>query len=93
MQVLNEITINFFVLFQYLSEIQEHLGVTIPEVDKTFHIPVNEFDGKITYGEKKGKRGVVCESHTAQLEPSVELLAQFEKIAQTTFLTRSVIKD
>ena len=75
---------------QYLSDIQEHLGVTIPEVDKTFDVPVNEFDGKITYGEKKGKKGMVCESHVTQLKPSVELLAEFEKMAQTTFLKRSL---
>ena len=64
--------------------------MTIPLVDKTFDVPMNEFDGKIMYGEKKGERGVVCESHTAQLEPSVELLARIEKTAQTTFLMRSI---
>lgn len=64
--------------------------MTIPEVKETFDVPVSEFDGKITYGEKKGGRGVVFESHTAQLKPSVELLAKMEKIAQTNFLTRSI---
>ncbi len=64
--------------------------MTIPEVNKMFNIPVNEFDGKITYGEKKGERGVAFESHVTQLKPSVELLAEFEKMAQTTFLTRSL---
>ena len=76
---------------QYLSDIQEHLGVTIPEVDKSFIVPVNEFDGKITYGEKKREEGFISESHTSQLEPSVELLAKIEKMAQTTFLTRSLL--
>ena len=64
--------------------------MTIPEVDKTFDVPVNEFDGKITYGEKKGEKGMVCESHVTQLKQSVELLAEFEKMAQTTFLKRSL---
>ena len=63
--------------------------MTIPEVDASFHVPLNEFDGKIAYGEKKGKRGVVLENHSAQLESSVELLAKIEKMAQTTFLSRS----
>lgn len=76
-------------LFQYLSEIEEHLGVTVPEVDNNFDIPVNEFDGKITYGEKKGGGVTISESHTAQLEPSVELLAKMERMAQTTFLAQS----
>ena len=61
--------------------------MTIPQVDNGFHVPVNEYDGKITYGEKKGKGDVVSESHTLQLEPSVEMLAKMEKIAQTTFLS------
>ena len=82
--------ISIILSVQYLSDIQEHLGVTIPEVNRTFDVPVNEFDGKITYGEKKGKKGVVCESHVTQLKPSVELLAEFEKKAQTTFLKRSL---
>lgn len=65
--------------------------MTIPQVNKMFDVPVNEFDGKITYGEKKkGKGGVACESRVTQLKPSVELLAEFEKMAQTTFLNRSL---
>ena len=64
--------------------------MTIPEVEKTFDVPVNDYDGKITYGEKMGTKGVVCESHVTQLKPSVELLADFEKMAQTTFLKRSL---
>lgn len=65
--------------------------MSIPEVSKTFDVPVNEFDGKITYGEKKRAEGVVCESHTSQLEPSVALLAKMEKVAQSTFLSRSLL--
>ena len=61
--------------------------MTIPEVDKSFDVPVNEFDGKITYGEKRrseGALGVVY--HTAQLAPSVEQLARMEHLAQSNFL-------
>ena len=63
------------------------MGVTIPDVDKSFDVPVNEFDGKITYGEKRrgeGAAGVIY--HTAQLAPSVEQLARMEHLAQSNFL-------
>ena len=72
---------------QYLSDIQEHLGVTIPEVDRSFDVPVNEFDGKITYGEKRRSEGEMgVKYHTAQLAPSVEQLARMEHLAQSNFL-------
>ena len=61
--------------------------MTIPEVDNSFDVPVNEFDGKITYGEKRGTGGPsVFQYHTQQLAPSVEKLAKMELQAQTNFL-------
>lgn len=42
---------------QYLADIEEHLGVTIQQVDKDMKVPVDEFDGKVVYGEKKGNIG------------------------------------
>lgn len=72
---------------QYLTDIQDHLGVIIPVVDSSFDIPVDEYDGKITYGEKKGKNGgIIYEGHLDQLAPSVEELKKLEYLAQTTFL-------
>lgn len=71
---------------QYLADIQEHLGVTIPEVSNAFHVPVDEYDGKVTYGEKKRGAGPAYEGHIAQLAPSVAQLAKVEHLAQTTFL-------
>lgn len=32
---------------QYLADIEEHLGVSVPTVDSQFNVPVNEFDGKV----------------------------------------------
>ena len=32
---------------QYLADIQEHLGVTIPEVQRSFDVPQCEYDGKV----------------------------------------------
>lgn len=44
-------------LHQYLADIEEHLGVTIQQVDREMKVPVNEFDGKVVYGEKRGYAG------------------------------------
>lgn len=79
---------------QYLNEIQEHLGVTVPEVDNTFNVPVNEFDGKITYGEKRssGGRGKF-QYHTQQLAPSRDHLMKMEYRAQSNFLRVQTTKS
>lgn len=70
-----------------MKDIQEHLDVTIPTVDSTFDVPVSEFDGKITYGMKRGEGGgVTYESHLDLLAPSVEELKLLERQAQTKFL-------
>jgi hypothetical protein len=42
---------------QYLAEIEEHLGVTIDTVDTSLEIAVNEFDGKVQYGQKRSTTG------------------------------------
>ena len=42
-----------------LAEIEEHLGVTIDSINQNMHVPVNEFDGKVVYGEKMGKQNVL----------------------------------
>jgi ATP-dependent RNA helicase DDX1 len=72
--------------FQYLREIEEHLGVTIPIVDVSFNVPMDEYDGKITYGEKKRGSGLAYESHTDLLAPSVNELAKLEHASQSFFL-------
>ena len=38
-----------------LGDVEEHLGVTIDQVGRDFKIQVNEFDGKVVYGEKQIK--------------------------------------
>ena len=46
----------FFLLQQqYLQEIEEHLGETITTVESDMKIPINEFDGKVTYGKRRKK--------------------------------------
>ena len=70
-----------------MSEIQDHLGVTIPTVGHSFEVPVNEYDGKVVYGERRKGEGFVYESHTSLLAPSVAELAKLELAAQNTFIS------
>lgn len=47
--------INMFL--QYLADIEDHLNVTIAQVGSDIKVPLNEFDGKVTYGEKRMAMG------------------------------------
>ena len=51
-------TIIFIGRFQCLADIEEHLGITIGESGNDFKIPVDEFDGKVVYGEKRKNIGI-----------------------------------
>ena len=42
---------------QYLGDIEEHLGVTIQQIEKDMKIAVDEFDGKVVYGAKRKDTG------------------------------------
>lgn len=42
---------------QLLGDIEEHLGVTISQVDKNMNVPVDEFEGHVVYGEKRKQTG------------------------------------
>eukprot|EP00049_Salpingoeca_infusionum_P001017 m.44229 g.44229 ORF g.44229 m.44229 type:complete len:734 (-) comp10825_c1_seq6:1035-3236(-) len=75
---------------QLLSDIQEHLGVVIPELDDTLEVPVNEFDGKVVYGAAKSGKGTTYQGHAAILAPSVRELAELEHAAQTSYLSLQV---
>lgn len=71
---------------QYKADIEEHLGGGIPEVTPTFEVPVNEYDGKVTYGLKVRGQGFAAEYHVEQLASSVDQLASLEKKAQSSFI-------
>lgn len=45
--------LNFLSFSQLLSEIEEHLNCTISQVEPDIKVPVDEFDGKVTYGQKR----------------------------------------
>ncbi|GAB0093946.1 ATP-dependent RNA helicase Ddx1 [Sergentomyia squamirostris] len=70
----------------YLAEIEDHLNITIPQVDKDMKVPVNDFDGKVVYGEKVLNTGSGYKDHVAQLVPVVQQLADLESRAQLLFL-------
>lgn len=49
---------NQAIFAQYLAEIEDHLNVTIQQVGPDIKVPMNEFDGKVTYGEKRMAMGM-----------------------------------
>ncbi|XP_049997847.1 ATP-dependent RNA helicase DDX1 [Alexandromys fortis] len=71
---------------QLLSEIEEHLNCTISQVEPDIKVPVDEFDGKVTYGQKRAAGGGNYKGHVDILAPTVQELAALEKEAQTSFL-------
>lgn len=71
---------------QYLADIEEHLGVTIQQIDTDMKVQADEFDGKVVYGQKRAAAGSGYEGHHSQLVSTVSLLADLETRAQDHFL-------
>lgn len=71
---------------QYLADVEEHLGETISAIQPDLRVSVNQFDGKVVYGEKRKTGGTFFDSHTAEVAPSLKELLHFERQAQTSFL-------
>lgn len=69
-----------------LAEIEDHLNITITQVDKDIKVPVNDFDGKVVYGEKLQNKGTNYADHVEQLKPIVQNLSKLEAKAQLAFL-------
>ena len=38
---------------QLRSDVEEHLDVTIDVIEPDMKVPINEFDGKVTYGQRR----------------------------------------
>uniref|UniRef100_A0A3B3CF57 ATP-dependent RNA helicase n=1 Tax=Oryzias melastigma TaxID=30732 RepID=A0A3B3CF57_ORYME len=70
---------------ELLSEIEEHLKCTITQCGTDIKVPVDEFDGKVTYGQRKALGGNY-KGHVDALAPTVQELANLEREAQTSFL-------
>ncbi|XP_044735811.1 ATP-dependent RNA helicase Ddx1 isoform X2 [Chrysoperla carnea] len=75
---------------RYLAEIEDHLNITIEQVDKEISVPLNEFDGKVVYGEKLKQSGSGYVGHVAQMAPTVTQLAALESNAQSIFLRNMI---
>ncbi|KAL3318296.1 ATP-dependent RNA helicase ddx1 [Cichlidogyrus casuarinus] len=71
---------------QYLADIEEHLGVTIDQVENELSIKPDSIDGKVVYGQKLQTAGAKYESHAAQLAHSVKELHKLEKKSQLSYL-------
>ncbi|XP_015247722.1 PREDICTED: ATP-dependent RNA helicase DDX1 [Cyprinodon variegatus] len=71
---------------ELLSEIEEHLKCTITQCDTDIKVPVDEFDGKVTYGQRRALGGGNYKGHVDVLAPTVKELALLEREAQTSFL-------
>ncbi|KAK3861170.1 hypothetical protein Pcinc_032827 [Petrolisthes cinctipes] len=78
---------------QYLADIEEHLGVTIQQVDQQMKVPVDEFDGKVIYGERRSQAGSSYQTHVEQLAPAVRELAHLESSTQQIYLKRQYGKE
>ncbi|KAG8580146.1 hypothetical protein GDO81_007162, partial [Engystomops pustulosus] len=72
--------------FKLLSDIEEHLTCTISQVEPDMKVPLDEFDGKVTYGQRRAAGGGLYKGHVDILAPTVQELASLEKEAQTSFL-------
>ena len=42
---------------RYLADVEEHLGETISVIQPNMKVPLNEFEGRIQYGEKRRRVG------------------------------------
>jgi ATP-dependent RNA helicase DDX1 len=64
------------------------LGVSIPQIETDIKVPMNEFDGKVIYGQKRVNTGTGYVDHVKQLVPIVDELAELEAKAQSIFMRR-----
>jgi len=74
----------------YLSEIEEHLGVTINRVAPDMAVPIDEFDGKVVYGTRRAKEGTSLNSHAIELSGVVKSLNDLEREVQLSYLSMFV---
>lgn len=76
----------------YLDEIEEHLGCTIDQIPRTLEVPINEFDGKVVYGEKRKGNANAFKGHVDLLAPSLKELIELERKTQLNFLNMKFMK-
>lgn len=71
---------------QLRIDVEEHLDVTIDLIEPDMKVPINEFDGKVTYGQKRKAGGSAYKGHVESLAPAVMELAKLEKRVQTSYI-------
>ncbi|CAD0204426.1 unnamed protein product [Chrysodeixis includens] len=71
---------------QYLADIEDHLNITIQQVESDIKVPCNEFDGKVVYGQKRKQVGTGYQDHVSQMAPVVKSLQELESQAQLYYL-------
>ncbi|KAI9544263.1 hypothetical protein NQZ68_005313 [Dissostichus eleginoides] len=69
-----------------LSDIEEHLKCTVTQCEPDIKVPLDDFDGKVTYGQRKALGGGNYKGHVDALAPTVLELANLEREAQSSFL-------
>ena len=42
---------------QFLADIEDHLNVTLDVISPDMKVPVNQLDGKVTYGQRAQRTG------------------------------------
>ncbi|XP_017877954.1 ATP-dependent RNA helicase Ddx1 [Ceratina calcarata] len=76
----------------YLADIEDHLNITIQQVDPDMKVPMNDFDGKVVYGEKKAAMGSNYQNHSEEMMPFVNVLSLLESNTQLLYLKRHIAK-
>ncbi|XP_023692056.1 ATP-dependent RNA helicase DDX1 [Paramormyrops kingsleyae] len=71
---------------ELLGDIEDHLNCIITQCEPDIKVPLDEFDGKVTYGQRRAAGGGQYKGHVEALAPTVQELAALEKEAQTSFL-------
>lgn len=71
-----------------MADIEDHLNVTIQQIEKDIKVPCNEFDGKVVYGQKRKNTGSDYKTHTDQMVPIVKQLCTLETQVQVNYLKR-----
>lgn len=69
-----------------MADIEDHLNITIQQIQPDMAVPHDDFDGKVVYGEKRQNVGSLYENHTAQMAPIVKDLTKLESEAQLLYL-------
>ncbi|KAJ8978814.1 hypothetical protein NQ317_018904 [Molorchus minor] len=77
---------------QYLADIEDHLNVTIQQIEPDLQVPHDDFDGKVVYGQKRQATGTIYENHTQQMVPIIRELTKLESEAQLIYVKRHLMK-